>query len=86
MESDLGGELAGERLVAGPRPLGPGWAHPERTTWSSCPVGHPPEGIGIVFGCIVSRAAGKVTSPVGKEPEPEIGQHAADGSVCFVAC
>jgi len=44
LEPDLGGELVGERLVAGPGSTGPGRTKPENTTWSHLPVGSPPAG------------------------------------------
>jgi len=54
LELDLGGELVGERLVAGP-----GRTKPEKTMWSHLPVGSPPVGRVIGVGCIVYRAVGK---------------------------
>lgn len=42
LEPDWGGELAGECLVAGPRPMRPGRAQPERITWDRHSVGPPP--------------------------------------------
>jgi len=39
--------------------MGPGWAKPEKTTWSHLPVGSPPAGRVIGVGCIVYRAVGK---------------------------
>ncbi|KAI3361925.1 hypothetical protein L3Q82_012277 [Scortum barcoo] len=38
----LGLGLAGERLVAGSLPTGPGRAQPEMATWARLPVGSPP--------------------------------------------
>jgi len=54
LEPDLGGELVGERLVAGPGSTGP-----EKTTWSHLPVGSPPAGRVMGVGCIVYQAVGK---------------------------
>jgi len=57
--SMLHSHFAGERLVAGPSPMGPGWAQLEETTWSSHPVDPPPAGTIIGVGCYVDRAAGQ---------------------------
>ncbi|KAI3371110.1 hypothetical protein L3Q82_023746 [Scortum barcoo] len=38
------GNFAGERLVAGSLPTGPGRAQPEMATWARLPVGSPPAG------------------------------------------
>lgn len=59
LEPDPGGELVGERLVAGPGSMGPGRAKPEKTTWSRLPVGPPPAGRVIGVGCSGNRAVGK---------------------------
>jgi len=59
LEPDLGGELVGECLVAGPGSTGPDRAKPDKTTWSHLPVGSPPAGRVIGVGCIVHRAVGK---------------------------
>ncbi|KAI3374835.1 hypothetical protein L3Q82_021373 [Scortum barcoo] len=42
LEPGLGLGLAGERLVAGSLPTGPGQAQPEMATWARLPVGSPP--------------------------------------------
>ncbi|KAI3356707.1 hypothetical protein L3Q82_003394 [Scortum barcoo] len=42
LEPGLGLGLAGERLVAGSLPTGPGRAQPEMATWARLPVGSPP--------------------------------------------
>ena len=47
----------GERLVAGPIPMGPGRAQPEEITWDPLPAGSPPAGGAKGVGCIVSWAA-----------------------------
>ncbi|KAI3351390.1 hypothetical protein L3Q82_020198 [Scortum barcoo] len=44
LEPGLGLGLAGERLVAGSLPTGPGRAQPEMATWARLPVGSPPAG------------------------------------------
>ncbi|KAI3373889.1 hypothetical protein L3Q82_022458 [Scortum barcoo] len=44
LEPGLGLGLAGERLVAGSLPTGPGRAQPEMATWARLPVGSPPSG------------------------------------------
>ncbi|KAI3361723.1 hypothetical protein L3Q82_002076 [Scortum barcoo] len=44
LEPGLGLGLAGEHLVAGSLPTGPGRAQPEMATWAHLPVGSPPAG------------------------------------------
>ncbi len=57
LEPGLGVGLDGERLVAGPVPMGPGRAQPEKATWDPLPVGSPPAGGAKGVGCCVSWAA-----------------------------
>ena len=57
LEPGLGVGLGGERLVAGPIPMGPGRAQPEEITWDPLPAGSPPAGGAKGVGCIVSWAA-----------------------------
>ena len=59
LEPGLEVGLEGERLVAGPTPMGPGRAQPERTTWVPLPMGSPPVGGAIGVGCSVSWAVAK---------------------------
>ncbi|KAI3361565.1 hypothetical protein L3Q82_013712, partial [Scortum barcoo] len=49
----LGLGLAGERLVAGSLPTGPGRAQPEMATWARLPVGSPPAGRSMRGRCNV---------------------------------
>ena len=48
--------LKGERLVAGPFPVGPGRAQPEEKMWDPFPVGSPSAGEVTGVGCSVRRA------------------------------
>lgn len=56
---ELGLEVGhvGERLVAGPLPMGPGRAQPEEMTWVPLPMGSPPIGGAIGVGCSVIWSA-----------------------------
>ncbi|KAI3372123.1 hypothetical protein L3Q82_006983 [Scortum barcoo] len=51
LEPGLGLGLAGERLVAGSLPTGPGRAQPEMATWARLPVGSPPAGRSLAVVC-----------------------------------
>ncbi|KAI3366403.1 hypothetical protein L3Q82_000558 [Scortum barcoo] len=53
LEPGLGLGLAGERLVAGSLPTGPGRAQPEMATWARLPVGSPPAGRSMRGRCNV---------------------------------
>ncbi|KAI3360389.1 hypothetical protein L3Q82_002300 [Scortum barcoo] len=53
LEPGLGLGLAGERLVAGSLPTGPGRAQPEIATWAAFPVGSPPAGRSMRGRCNV---------------------------------
>ena len=44
LDPGLGVGLRGERLVAGPIPMGPGRAQPEAMMWDPLPAGSPPAG------------------------------------------
>ena len=51
LEPGLGVGLAGERLVAGPVPMGSGRAQPEEKTWDPLPADSPPAE-GGTGGCV----------------------------------
>ncbi|KAI3373811.1 hypothetical protein L3Q82_021970 [Scortum barcoo] len=53
LEPGLGLGLAGERLVAGSLPTGPGRAQPEMAAWARLPVGSPPAGRSMRGRCNV---------------------------------
>ena len=57
LEPGLGVGLAGERLVAGPTPTGPGRAQPERETWDPPHMDPPPMGGAVMVGCSASWVA-----------------------------
>ncbi|XP_061646121.1 uncharacterized protein LOC133485831 [Phyllopteryx taeniolatus] len=90
--------LEGERLVAGPAPMGLGREQPERVTWVHLPVGPPPVGGAIGGGDrrrgpwrsdprLQKLALGtwNVTSLAGKEPEPDGYQLAKRNAPLVVA-
>ena len=55
-EPGLGVGLSGERLVAGPVPMGPGRAQPKETTWDPLNADSPPAGGAKGVRCNVSWA------------------------------
>ncbi|KAI3367926.1 hypothetical protein L3Q82_026754, partial [Scortum barcoo] len=58
---------AGERLVAGSLPTGPGRAQPEMATWARLPVGSPPAGRSMRGRCNVvwvAVVAGSLDDPI----------------------
>ena len=57
LEPGLGVGLSGERLVAGPSPMGPGRAQPEKGAWDPPATDPPPVGGAKGVGCAVSWAA-----------------------------
>ena len=65
LEPGLGVGLAGERLVAGPIPTGPGRAQPEGVTWDPSLMDPPPVRGAVVVGCVVSWAAAEGGDPGG---------------------
>ena len=64
-EPGPGEGLDGERLVAGPVPMGPGRAQPEEATWDPLLIGPPPVGGAKGVGCDVSWAAAEGRDPGG---------------------
>ncbi|KAI3356589.1 hypothetical protein L3Q82_017790 [Scortum barcoo] len=60
--------LAGERLVAGSLPTGPGRAQPEMATWARLPVGSPPAGRSMRGRCNVVWVAVVAGGP--RRPNP----------------
>ncbi|KAI3369682.1 hypothetical protein L3Q82_024525 [Scortum barcoo] len=74
LEPGLGLGLAGERLVAGSLPTGPGRAQPEMATWARLPVGSPPAGRSMRGRCNVvwvAVVAGGLDDPI---PGPKLWQ------------
>ncbi|KAI3354765.1 hypothetical protein L3Q82_004589 [Scortum barcoo] len=74
LEPGLGLGLAGERLVAGSLPTGPGRAQPEMATWVRLPVGSPPAGRSMRGRCNVvwvAVVAGGLDDPI---PGPKLWQ------------
>ncbi|KAI3368012.1 hypothetical protein L3Q82_026840 [Scortum barcoo] len=69
LEPGLGLGLAGERLVAGSLPTGPGRAQqPEMATWARLPVGSPPAGRSMRGRCNVVWVAVVAGEP--RQPNP----------------
>ncbi|KAI3353543.1 hypothetical protein L3Q82_020057 [Scortum barcoo] len=71
-----GSHHAGERLVAGSLPTGPGRAQPEMATWARLPVGSPPAGRSMRGWCnvvwvAVVAAGGGLDDPI---PGPKLWQ------------
>ncbi|KAI3366528.1 hypothetical protein L3Q82_000660 [Scortum barcoo] len=75
LEPGLGLGLAGERLVAGSLPTGPGRAQPEMATWARLPVGSPPAGRSmrgqVQCGLGISSRGGGLDDPI---PGPKLWQ------------
>ncbi|KAI3357139.1 hypothetical protein L3Q82_015611 [Scortum barcoo] len=68
LEPGLGLGLAGERLVAGSLPMGPGRAQPKMATWAHLPVGSPPAGRSMRGRCNVVWVAVVAWGP--RRPNP----------------
>ena len=68
LEPGLGVGLGGERLVAGPIPMGPGRAQPETMTWDPLPAGSPPAGGAKGVGGNASWAGGRRRGPWQSNP------------------
>ena len=72
--------LEGERLVAGPFPMGPSRAQPEETTWDPLPVGLPSAGGVMGVGCSVRRAGAlAVRSSAADASSRDVERHLAGG-------
>ena len=78
LEPGPGVGLEGERLVAGPFPMGPGRAQPEETT--PLPVGSPSAGGVMGVGCSVRRAGAlAVQSSAAETSSRDVERHLAGG-------
>ncbi|CAL8305906.1 unnamed protein product [Merluccius merluccius] len=78
LEPGLGVGLGGERLVAGPIPMGPGRAQPEAKTWDPLPAGSPPAGGAKGVGCSASWTLA-VRSSAAEASSRDVERHLSGG-------